>query len=147
MGRISRQEMYMETAKIVAKRSTCNRAKVGAVLVKGKRIITIGYGGAPSKLPHCIDVGCEIGPESGGGCIRTVHAEANVISFAARYGIPLVGSDLYITLSPCYSCSKLIINSGIQRVISLEPYRDSRGIELLERAGVKHYLWEELSKE
>lgn len=128
--RISRNEMYAMILGIVAQRSTCLRSKVGAALiVKDGRIVSMGYAGAPKGAPHCIDVGCEIGPD--GGCIRTIHAEANAIAFAARYGISTHMSTLYVTISPCYNCAKLIVNSGIAEVVYLEPYRDKRGVNLL----------------
>jgi len=124
----------MEMAKIVAKRMTCERAQVGALVVKNNRVVSMGYGGVPSGLPHCTDVGCKTGPD--GGCIATAHAEANAISFAAKEGIAVKGSEMYVTLSPCLNCAKLIINSGIVKVYYLEKYRDSSGIELLHEAGV-----------
>lgn len=132
--RISREEMFMEIAKLVSQRMTCTRAKVGALIVKDNRIISTGYGGAPSGLPHCTDVGCILGPD--GGCISTAHAEANAISFAAREGIAVKGSDMYVTLSPCLNCAKLIINSGIITVYYLEEYRDDSALRLLRNAGV-----------
>jgi len=127
--RITRDEMLLTIAGIVAKRSTCERAQVGAVIARDHRIISIGYGGAPSGMKHCFEVGCEQGPD--GGCIRTVHAEANAVAFAARSGIKVEGSTIYITHSPCLDCAKLIINSGITRVVYNRLYRERRGIALL----------------
>jgi len=132
--RISRAALYMAMAQLLAMRGTCTRARVGAVVVKDGRVISTGYVGSPSGTPHCIDVGCEIGP--GGGCIRTVHAEANAIAFAAKYGIALEGSTMYCTLSSCRKCAELIINSGIKEVVYLNEYRDMAGPDLLEKAGV-----------
>jgi len=133
--RKSREEMFSDIVKIIAERSTCSRAKVGALAVRDNRIISIGYGGSPSGLPHCLDDGCEEGPD--GGCTRTIHAEANVIAFAAKAGISLDGATLYVTLSPCYDCAKLIINSGIVEVVFAEFYRKTEGINLLGKAGIK----------
>lgn len=134
MKRVGRHTLNMMIAQLISQRSTCNRAQVGCVITQEGRIVSTGYGGAPSGLPHCMDVGCKIGPD--GGCIRTSHAEAGAIAFAARKGVALEGATLYVTLSPCLSCAKLIINAGISRVYYLEPYRDLSGIELLEKAGV-----------
>lgn len=132
--RVSRDEMIMLIAGVVALRSTCKRGKVGCVITRDNRIISTGYVGAPAGLPHCIEGECEIGPD--GGCIATSHAEAGAIAFAARKGIATEGSTLYTTLSPCLSCAKDIINAGIKRVVYLREYRDLSGLTLLMRAGV-----------
>jgi len=131
--RMSRETMFMRIAGIVSERSTCSRLKVGAVLVKDSRIIATGYNGAPRGLPHCDDVGCEMENEA---CIRTVHAEANVVAFAARNGIQTDGAVLYTTHAPCYSCAKLLVNAGIQKVVFSHEYRIKRGLRLLEDCGV-----------
>ena len=112
-NRRPRDEVYMDVAKLMSERSTCDRLHVGAVLTKGNRIIATGYNGAPSGLPHCIDVGCDLFE---GHCIRAVHAEASVISMCARYGISTENSSIYITHFPCPSCAKLLINAGILKV-------------------------------
>lgn len=139
MERIHREELFMEIAKLVARRSTCERAQVGAVIVKKNRVISMGYGGSPSGQPHCTEVGCEIG--SDGGCIRTVHAEANAIAFAARHGISLEGCSMYVTLAPCYTCAKLLINAGIKEVVYLKPYRKMDGVDFLLHAGMLVYQY------
>ena len=140
MDRISRDAMFMDIALTLSERSTCTRAKVGAVLVRDNRIITTGYAGAPSNMPHCLDVGCDVkshlAPEDQ-HCLRTVHAEANVIAFAAKYGIRTEGATLYCTHRPCENCSKLLINAGIREVIYLSEYGDRAGLDLLVRAGVR----------
>lgn len=135
MERISRDEMLMRVATIISGRSTCLRAYVGAVIAVEGRIISTGYVGAPAGLPHCSSVGDEIGPE--GGCIRTVHAEANAIAWAARYGTSTEGAQLYSTREPCLRCAQLIINAGISRVVYEHPYRLHDGLELLEVAGIE----------
>ncbi len=135
--RISRNQMLMMMAEIAAERSTCNRKKVGAVIAQEGRPIAIGYAGAPAGMPHCIDEGCLLGPD--GGCIRTTHAEANAISFAARQGIATENATLLCTLSPCYNCAKIIINAGITFVFYRERYRDESGIELLALAGIPSF--------
>ena len=134
--RITRDQMLIEMAITVSKRSTCRRKHVGAIIAIDGRVLSIGYAGSPAGTPHCDDDGhdCVIGPD--GGCIRTVHAELNAITFAAKQGIALNGSVLYCTDSPCLNCAKAIINCGITEVRYLRRYRDTSGIELLAEANV-----------
>ena len=132
LTRFSRDELLGNIAKLVARRSTCLRSSVGAVLAREGRIISMGYNGAPAGMPHCEPETC--GPD--GGCIRTVHAEANAIAFAAKTGIETDGSTLYTTLSPCNDCAKLLINAGIARVIYWEAYHDAEPLHLLRDTGV-----------
>lgn len=132
--RISRDKMLMEMAITASKRSTCSRKHVGAIVAIEGRPISVGYAGAPAGLPHCLEYGCLAGPD--GGCIRTQHAEANAIAFAARKGIATEGATLYTTVSPCLACAKLIINAGILVVHYLEQYRKTEGIDLLHSVGV-----------
>lgn len=136
--RITRDEMLMEIARIVARRSTCNRAQVGAVVAQDGRIVSTGYAGAPSGLPHCDPHICN----AENPCTRTVHAEAGAISYAARSGIRLEGATLYCTHCPCKSCAGLIINSGIVRVIYLKPYRLTEGLDLLKEVGIRVEQWQ-----
>jgi dCMP deaminase len=124
----------MRLAVVVSTRGTCERASVGAVISREGRIISTGYVGAPAGLPHCISVGCQIGTH--GGCDRTVHAEANAIAFAARFGTSTDGSELHCTHAPCLPCAKLIVNSGIRRVHYETAYRDASGLSLLREAKV-----------
>jgi dCMP deaminase len=135
MERITRDEFLMQVADLISLRATCPRAKVGAVLVQEGRIVSTGYNGSPSGTPHCIDEGCILDKE--GSCIRTVHAEVNCICFAAKHGIKTEGSTLYITLSPCLDCAKVIINAGIKEVIYWEEYDHPEGLRLLSEANVK----------
>lgn len=130
--RISRDQMLIEIAHVVAKRSTCLRAQVGAVIAQDGRIVSTGYAGAPAGLPHCTPELCDLSHP----CTRTVHAEAGAISYAARAGIRLYGATLYCTLMPCEPCAKLIINAGIQRVVYDKAYRKTEGIELLKQARI-----------
>ncbi len=137
--RMSRDEMFVEIVKTVAKRCTCIRpidlaGQVGAILVQEGRVISMGYAGSPKGMPHCLDVGCIM---QDGACVRTIHAEANAIAFAAKTGTPTNGSTMYCTLGPCLNCAKLIINSGIREVVYINDYRTSEGIELLKIAGIK----------
>ena len=137
LTRISRDDLLANIAQLVARRSTCLRLSVGAVLAQEGRIVSTGYNGAPAGLPHCEPETC--GPDD--VCVRTVHAEANVIAFAAKEGIQTMGATLYTTHSPCMECAKLIINAGIRRVVYWEEYRDPSPLELLERAGVE---WDQI---
>lgn len=127
----------MRTAHLFAERSTCNRGKVGAVLVANRRIIAHGYNGAPPGLPHCEEVGCEEltlyeHPDDNPadhwakvelGCQRTVHAEANALAYAARHGIATEGAYLFCTYSPCRKCLELCASAGIAEIIYDKPYR------------------------
>ena len=135
--RITRDEMLMEIARIVARRSTCNRTQVGAVVAQDGRIVSTGYAGAPSGLPHCSPETCN----TSAPCTRTVHAEAGAISYAARSGIRLEGATLYCTHCPCIDCAKLIINTGIKRVIYDQAYRKTEGLELLRTVGIVVEQW------
>ncbi len=135
-------EYFMEIAHVVAKRSTCLRQKVGAVIVKDKRILATGYNGAPSGLPHCDVVGClreKLSVPSGERqeLCRGVHAEQNAIIQAAKFGISVDGGTLYSTHCPCITCAKIIINAGIRRVVYGREYADKNGLKLLEEAGIE----------
>ena len=130
--RPSRDEVLMENALSWAKRSTCLRRHVGAVIARDSRPISIGYAGAPSGMPHCTPETCS--PDK--PCENTVHAEANAIAFAAAEGIRVRGAVLYCTVSPCKRCAELIINAGIVKVVFKEKYRDPAGVNLLTQAGV-----------
>lgn len=109
--------------RVVATRSTCDRAAVGAVLVKDKLILATGYNGSPRGAEHCDDVGHEL---DGDHCVRTTHAEANAIAQAARHGVSVDGATMYCTHAPCYTCAKLIINSGVIQVKALGDYHASQ---------------------
>ena len=130
--RISRDQMLMDITKIVALRSSCQRGHVGCVISHLGRIISIGYNGAPSGLPHCTPETCN----ENNPCTHTVHAEANAIAFAAKQGLKTEGSILFCNYSPCVECAKLIINAGIVAVIFENPYRLKAGLNLLKKAGV-----------
>jgi dCMP deaminase len=136
--RISRERLYLKIAQEVSERSTCERKHVGAVIVPRRGILLIGYNGAPAGLPHCLDVGCLIAPD--GGCLRTQHAEANAIAWAARNGIALEGAEIYATISPCLFCAKMIINAGIKAVHFTDRYRDTEPLNYLDDAGIECLL-------
>lgn len=133
--RITRDEQKLIQALVTSLRSTCGRKAVGAVITAGGRTISEGYAGPPGGFPHCTHR-CKVASTANGGCERTIHAEMNAIAYAARHGISTEGSTLYCTDSPCYNCAKVIINTGIIRVVYLRPYRDTSGIELLTQSGI-----------
>ncbi|MBQ1653439.1 MAG: dCMP deaminase family protein [Bacteroidales bacterium] len=122
---------YLEMAAIWAKNSYCKRRQVGALLVKDKMIISDGFNGTPAGFENqCEDENDVTKP-------YVLHAEANAITKVAKSGNSSEGATLYITTSPCIECAKLIIQSGIERVVYSEEYRKSEGIELLKRANIK----------
>jgi dCMP deaminase len=126
---------FMKIAEDVAARSTCDRALVGAVLVKDKRIISTGYNGSPRGLDHCDDVGHLI---VDGHCVRTVHAEGNAIIQAALHGLATQDAACYVTHFPCLNCTKQLINAGIRRVVYRASYRmDEIALEMFHQAGVE----------
>ena len=135
--RLSRPALFMQVAVLFGQRSSCPRADVGAVAVLDRRIIATGYVGAPSGLPHCDVVGCDIGPE--GGCVRTIHAEANLITWAARTGTSLSGAVMYCTHAPCRNCAQLIANAGFKALVYGKLYRDPRGLQLLRLLDIYSY--------
>ena len=122
---------YLRMAQVWAENSYCNRRKVGALIVKDKMIIPDGYNGTPSGFENV----CE--DEEGHTKPYVLHAEANAITKVAKSNNSSNGATLYVTAAPCMECAKLIIQSGIRRVVYLESYRLSDGIELLERAGIE----------
>ena len=121
---------YLEMAQIWAQNSYCKRRKVGALLVKDRMIISDGYNGTPSGFENI----CE---EDGVTKPYVLHAEANAITKVAKSGNSSEGATLYVTASPCLECSKLIIQSGIKRVVYRDEYRITDGIDLLRRAGIE----------
>ena len=123
-------QRYLEMAEIWAKNSYCKRRQVGALLVKDNMIISDGYNGTPSGFENV----CE---ENGVTKPYVLHAEANAISKIAKSGNSSLGATLYVTASPCIECSKLIIQSGIKRVVYKDEYRLTDGIDLLRRAGIE----------
>jgi len=133
MTRPTRDQTFQMLAEIFAMRGTCPRAKVGAVIVDRGHVIAHGYNGAPAGLSHCVD--CADSPDQ--GCTNAVHAEENAIAYAARVGVSCDGATLYCTHEPCLRCARLVIQSGIKRVIYSTTYRDHAGRELLKVAGVE----------
>ncbi|MDD2217809.1 MAG: cytidine/deoxycytidylate deaminase family protein [Eubacteriales bacterium] len=136
-------EYFMEMAQLTARRSTCLRRNVGAVIVKDRHIIATGYNGAPRGLPHC---------EEKGGCLRekmgvpsgerhelcrALHAEQNAIIQSATLGQSIEGATIYCTHQPCVICAKMIINAGIRRIVVKNGYPDEFAVELLADAGIR----------
>jgi dCMP deaminase len=141
----------MDIARLVARRSTCRRRQVGAVVVRDKRILATGYNGAPTGLPHCLDIGClreELGIPSGERheLCRGLHAEQNVIVQAAYHGVCIKGGTLYCTNLPCAICSKMLINAGIQEIKYEEGYADPMAEEMLTEAGIVVTKTDEVKK-
>ena len=140
-ARPSWDEYFMRIAHEVATRSTCLRRQVGAVVVLDKRILSTGYNGVPSGLPHCAEVGClrdQLNVPSGERheLCRGLHAEMNALLQGARYGLSMQGAMLYSTHAPCSLCTKMIINAGIRTIVYLSGYADAMSEEMLNQAGV-----------
>ncbi|MHB8276418.1 MAG: deoxycytidylate deaminase [Candidatus Humimicrobiaceae bacterium] len=136
-------EYFIAITKQVATRATCLRRKVGAIIVKDKRILTTGYNGAPRGVKSCLEIGkCmrqELGVPSGQRheICRALHAEQNAIIQAAYHGVQIEGSDIYSTTQPCVLCAKMLINAGIKKIYYYEEYPDELALELLKEAGVE----------
>ena len=135
-------EYFMEIAEVVAKRSTCLRNKVGAVIVRDKRILSTGYNGAPRDMEHCLEIGCirdqqNIASGTRHELCRAVHAEQNAIIQSALHGVSVEGATLYCTHQPCILCTKMIINSKIKRVVYSNKYPDDEAINFFKKADVE----------
>src|SRR5499433_1056118 len=127
--RPSWDQYFMTITREVAERSTCTRAKVGAVIVRERNILATGYNGSPAGLPHCTDVGCLIYTsqtptgEVEENCFRTIHAEINAIAQAAKNGVAIRDADIYVTHTPCIHCFKVLINTGSKRIFYEKEYK------------------------
>ena len=136
-------ECFASITKQVATRSTCLRRKVGAIIVKDKRILATGYNGAPKGIKNCLDRGTclreELGVPSGQRheICRALHAEQNAIIQAAYHGVSIMDSVIYTTTQPCVLCSKMLINSGIRKIYYFIDYPDELALELLNEAGIE----------
>jgi dCMP deaminase len=150
MSRPSWHDYFMQITELVSTRATCLRRKVGAIIVRDKRILTTGYNGPPENIVHC---------EKRGGCLRdelnipsgermelsrAIHAEQNAIIQAAKTGISIQDSTLYVTTHPCFTCAKMLINAGV--IIYKDGYPDEFAKEILEEAGVKVIRFDKLLK-
>jgi dCMP deaminase len=145
MSKPSFDDIYMELAENLAKRSHCVRAQVGAVLTKETRIVSLGYNGPPAGTHNCDEVWPEEGcpRDSKGSCSLALHAEQNAILYASKNNIAIEGSTLYVTLSPCISCARVIFTTGIKKVYYLHSYADYKGlksdegVDFLQKFGVE----------
>jgi len=131
--RKSWDEYFMDIAKEVSTRATCDRKHVGCVLVRDKTIIATGYNGSVAGLPHCDEVGHMM---VNGHCERTTHAEVNAVVQAAKHGAMTDGCTAYITASPCWQCFKVLASAGVRRIVFAEFYRDERIFEAAEQLGI-----------
>jgi dCMP deaminase len=145
MAKPTFDEIYMDLAENLAMRSHCVKAQVGAVLTKDTRIVSLGYNGPPAGTHNC-DVewpeeGCP--RDSKGSCSLALHAEQNAILYASKNNVSIEGSTLYITLSPCIACARVIYTTGIRKVLYLNSYADFKGlssdegVDFLKKFGVQ----------
>jgi len=140
--RLSWDQYFLMITRQVAERSTCTRAKVGAVIVRDRSILATGYNGSPAGMPHCLDVGCLVyKSENPNGevvenCFRTIHAEINAIAQAARNGSAIRDATAYITHSPCIHCLKTLVNTGIRTIYFEKPYKLDTLEEIVRHADV-----------
>ena len=140
--RPSWDQYFMDIVELVSLRSTCLRRKVGAVLVKDKRILTTGYNGVPTGIRHCSEVGClrdrmDVPSGERHELCRGLHAEQNAIIQAALHGVSIKEATLYCTNHPCIICAKMIINSGITTVIYRDEYSDDLACQMFREAGIE----------
>jgi dCMP deaminase len=142
LKRPSWDEYFIDIARLISMRSTCLRRKVGAIIVKDRRILATGYNGTPSKIKHCEDIGClreklKIPSGERHELCRGLHAEQNVLLQAALYGISVKDSSLYCTNQPCVICAKMLINAGIREIVAAGGYPDKMAADFLKEAGIK----------
>lgn len=141
MDRPSNDEYFMNMAKLVATRSTCVRRRVGAVIVKDKRVLSTGYNGAPKGSKHCDERGCirvDLDVPSGTRheLCRGVHAEQNAVVQAAYFGVSVKDSTIYTTTYPCSMCAKMLINAGVVEIVYNEGYPDDLSKDLIAESGM-----------
>ena len=141
-SRPSWDEYFLEIASLVSKRSTCLRRKVGALVVKDRRILATGYNGTPSGIKHCSQVGClrekmKVPSGERHELCRGLHAEQNVLLQASLHGVPLKGGTIYVTNQPCIICAKMIINAGIGEDVKADHYPDAMAMNFLKEAKIK----------
>lgn len=135
-------EYFLGIAHLVSQRSTCLRRKVGALVVRDRRILATGYNGTPSGIRHCSEVGClreklKIPSGERHELCRGLHAEQNVLLQASLHGVSLRGSTIYVTNQPCIICAKMIINAGISEVVMRDHYPDPMALAFLKEAKIK----------
>jgi len=141
-NRPSWQTYFMDITFLVAKRSTCIRRAVGAIIVKDKRILSTGYNGAPTGIKHCSEIGClrdKLNVPSGEKheLCRGIHAEQNAIIQAAYHGVSIKDATLFCTNMPCSICAKMIINAGIKKIYYHSGYADVMSEEMFTEAGIE----------
>lgn len=141
-------EYFMNLLDVIQTRSTCLRRQVAAVIVKDKQIISTGYNGSPRGIKHCDEVGClrekmDIPSGERHELCRGTHAEQNAIIQASLHGVSIEGADIYITCSPCVLCTKMLINSGIKRIVYKGDYPDKLALEMLNETGVELVKFED----
>lgn len=141
--RPSWDEYFVEIMHAAAKRATCDRGRSACVFVKNNQLLVTGYVGSPKGFPHCDDIGHlikKVTHEDGTTsehCMRTVHAEQNAICQAAKRGVSLEGSTVYVTMTPCRTCAMLLINIGIKRIVAEKKYQaGAESEEMLKKAGI-----------
>ena len=134
MTRVSWEQYFMNIAKKSATRSTCDRKHVGALIVRDKTILSTGYNGSIREMPHCDEVGHLM---EDWHCVATIHAETNAILQAAKNGVMIDGSEVFITASPCWPCFKMLANAGIKKIYYGEFYRDERIFDVAKRLGIE----------
>ncbi len=142
--RPSWDEYFLQMAELVGTRSTCDRGHAGTIIVKDKRLLATGHSGSPIGLSHCDEMGHQMHKvinEDGSitdHCIRTTHSETNAIANAARFGVAVDGSTMYSKMVACYSCAKVVINTGVKRFVALYDYQTSGPTkEIFKKAGIK----------
>ena len=134
LKRVDWDEYFMNVARVVSSRSTCERKFVGAVIVRDKTILSTGYNGSIRKLAHCSEAGHMM---ENNHCVATIHAEANAIIQAAKNGVCIDGGTIYTTASPCWPCFKLIANAGVRRICYGEFYRDERIFQIAKKLKIE----------
>lgn len=132
--RVDWHTYFMNIARQVATRSTCDRKHVGAVIVRDRTILSTGYNGSIRGMPHCDEVGHDLENDH---CVATIHAEANAILQAAKNGMRIDGAEMYTTASPCWTCFKLIANGGIRTIYFGEFYRERKSLEVARQLGIE----------
>jgi dCMP deaminase len=144
MPRPSWDEYFIKLTRAVAERSTCDRGKSGAIIVKDRRILCTGYVGSPPGMPHCDEVGHDLRKviDNNGNvsqhCVRTIHAEQNALAQAAKFGISVDGATIYCKMVPCFVCAKMLLSAGIKRVVCEKDYHASKETkDLFKQAGIE----------
>ena len=134
MIRANWEQYFMNIAKEVATRSTCDRKHVGALIVRDKTILSTGYNGSIRGMPHCDEAGHMMEDNH---CVATIHAETNAILQAAKNGVMIDKAEVYITASPCWPCFKMLANAGIKKIFYGEFYRDERIFDVAKKIGIE----------